>query len=63
MQRIVRGLVMAAVVAGYLASATHVFAATRVECEIMKDGQKTTRMVASADECAKLGGKVVATKH
>jgi hypothetical protein len=34
-----------------------------VKCEITTDGKTETKMVASADECTKLGGKVVPPKH
>jgi len=34
-----------------------------VRCEITTDGKTQTKSVASADECTKLGGKVVSKKH
>jgi hypothetical protein len=33
--------------------------AKHVKCEIMKSGKKETQQVKSAEECTKLGGKVV----
>ena len=35
--------------------------AKHVKCEMMKSGKKETQQVKSAEECTKLGGKVVET--
>lgn len=32
---------------------------TKIECSVMENGKPTTKLVASRDECKRLGGKVI----
>jgi len=46
--------------AGFLVGAGAALSAdTKVECSVMENGKPTTKLVASRDECKKLGGKVI----
>ena len=60
--RVVRSLVMGLVVAGLIGVASSALAAGKMECSVTKEGKTTTHMVANAEECTKLGGKIVEHK-
>jgi hypothetical protein len=60
MNRIVNRIVIATALALSLGAASQSFAEGKIECSIMKDGKSTQQIVATAADCTKLGGKVVA---
>jgi len=63
MKRSIKGLVTGLIVACFLGISFQAMAAdTKLECAVTKDGKTTSHMVAKADECAKLGGKIVEAK-
>ncbi len=59
MSRIAKGALALVWLAGFLVSAGISVAAEKIECAVMKNGVKTTKMVASKEECLKENGKVV----
>jgi len=61
MSRFSKGFVALLSLVGFLASAGATLAADKLECAVMKNGTKTTKLVGSKEECAKLHGKI--TKH
>ena len=44
---------------GFLASAGTALSADKVECSVVENSKMTTKLVASKEECKKLGGKVI----
>ena len=65
MKRLWIGLAMAPVLVAVLGVAPVARAAEKqIKCEMTKDGKTETHQAASAEDCAKMGGKVVSgTKH
>ena len=62
MRRLVRTLVLTAVATGFLGSVgIAAQAAGKVSCEVTKEGKKEVVKVATAEECTRMGGKVVTT--
>jgi len=59
MSRFSKGLLAVLSLLGFLAGASVTLAADKLECSVMKNGVKTTKMVGSKDECTKLGGKIM----
>jgi hypothetical protein len=45
--------------AGFLVTASATLAADKLECALTQNGVKTTKLVGSKEECAKLSGKIV----
>ena len=62
MKRLTRALLLTAVTTGFLGSAGIAHAAGKVSCEVTKNGKKEVVMVATAEECTKMGGKVATPK-
>jgi len=59
MSRFSKGLLAVLSLFGFLAGASVTLAADKLECSVMKNGVKTTKMVGTKDECTKLGGKIM----
>ena len=59
MSRLSKGLLAVLAMVGFLASASVTLAADKLECSVMKNGVKTTKLVGSKDECTKMGGKIM----
>ncbi len=60
MSRFTKGSLALLSLVGFLASAGAALSADmKVECSVTKDGKATTQMVATKEECTKLGGKIV----
>jgi len=59
MSRVAKGVLAFVWLTGFVVSAGISIAADKIECALTKDGMKTTKMVASKEECLKEHGKVV----
>jgi len=58
MMRFAKALPTILTLVGFLGGAIAAYSAEKIECVVMEGGKKATKLVASREECTKLGGKV-----
>ena len=59
MSRYARGILALLSLGSLLVSAGAALAADKLECAVYQNGKKTTKLVASKDECTKMNGHIV----